>query len=195
MNIVGPELSTLTHRLAECPPEIYEIPIGPRTRKEPVALDMNAIVSDHFRDVGVDLDQVAFQIEKINELSPRQKRLVLIATWLVRDPWLMENCDPNKVSVLLSNGLIEMAEVVLPESTITDPDRREELVRVCLRELGIRPSGETRQQALDRLNTLDSAERVRVIKKTRAAEARAREIREAMAKKAAEEAAARYSPE
>jgi hypothetical protein len=50
-------------------------------------------------------------------------------------------------------------------------------------------------QAADRLNALDSLERDRVIRETRAAEERAQKVREAMAKKKAEEAAARYSPE
>jgi hypothetical protein len=195
MKLVGPEITVLTHRLAECPPDCYETPLGPRTRNKSVALDVIAIVSDHFRDLGIELDAIANPIELIGKLNARQQRMVLIATWLLRDPWLMENSDAALVSALLTRGLTEMAEVVVPESTITDPDRREELARICLRELGMRPSGETEQQALDRLNTLDSAERVRVISKTRAAEARARKIREAMAKKAAEEAAARYSPE
>ena len=78
---------------------------------------------------------------------------------------------------------------------MTDGDRREELVRLCLSELGIRPAGETVDEATDRLNTLDSVERVNVVRKTRKAEARARKIREEMARKRAEEAAARYSPE
>jgi hypothetical protein len=78
---------------------------------------------------------------------------------------------------------------------VGDPDRREELVRVCLAELGLRPRGETVAQAMDRLNTLDSVERKRVVDQTREAEARARQIREAMARRAAQEAAARYSPE
>ena len=50
-------------------------------------------------------------------------------------------------------------------------------------------------QATDRLTTLDSIERNRVMRKTRSAEARARRIREEMVKKSAQEAAARYSPE
>jgi hypothetical protein len=78
---------------------------------------------------------------------------------------------------------------------INDPDRREELVRLCLKGLGLIPQGESAAQAADRLTTLDSVERDRVIRETRQAEARAREIREAMARKRAEEAAARYSPE
>ena len=90
---------------------------------------------------------------------------------------------------------LELARTIDPASTVTDPDRREELTRFCLRELGLRPAGETIEQARDRLNTLDSVERVRIVSATRDAESRARAIRQAMATKRAQEAAARYSPE
>jgi len=80
-------------------------------------------------------------------------------------------------------------------SFVRDPDRREELVRLCLRDLGLRPAGETVAQAQDRLATLNTAERQRVLQAARQAEERARAIREAMAKQAAEEAAAQYSRE
>ena len=55
--------------------------------------------------------------------------------------------------------------------------------------------GETPAQATDRLTMLDSAERLKVMRQTRDAEARARKIREQMAAEAARAAAARYSPE
>lgn len=195
MKNVGPELTALMHWLAECPADCYEIPLGPPTHKQPVALDITAIVSDHLRDLGIDLELVESYIAAIGELSANEQRLVVICSWLLREPWLMKNGDAVKIARLLSTGLAELASAVSPTKTVSDPDRREELVRICLRELGYRPEGETQQQSTDRLNTLDSAERIRVIRKTRAAESRARKIREAMAKKAAEEAAARYSPE
>ena len=75
---------------------------------------------------------------------------------------------------------------------VSDPDRREELARLCLRALGLLPAGETAAQAQDRLTTLSTAERQRVIREAREAERRAQKIREAMVKKAAEEAAAKY---
>jgi uncharacterized protein YoxC len=61
--------------------------------------------------------------------------------------------------------------------------------------LGLRPGGESESQALDRLTTLNTAERQRVIRAAREAEERARAIREAMAKKAAEEAADKWTRE
>ncbi len=77
----------------------------------------------------------------------------------------------------------------------SDPDRREELSRLCLRALNLRPAGETAAQAQDRLTTLNTVERQHVIAAARAAEERARQIREAMAKQAAEEAADKWSRE
>jgi hypothetical protein len=91
--------------------------------------------------------------------------------------------------------LNDLATVLRPEAVVTDPDRREEFVRLCLKHLGLRPSGETLAQAADRLTTLDSVERDGVIRKTRDAEARARAIREKMAEEAARAAAQRYTPE
>ena len=78
---------------------------------------------------------------------------------------------------------------------VSDPDRREELARVALARLGYRPAGETLAQAQDRLTTLNSAERARVMNASRAAEERARQIREALAKKAAEESADKWTRE
>jgi hypothetical protein len=78
---------------------------------------------------------------------------------------------------------------------VTDPDRREELARFSLARLGYRPAGETVPQAQDRMTSLSSAERARVLQASRAAEERARSIREALARKAAEESADKFTRE
>ena len=70
-----------------------------------------------------------------------------------------------------------------------------ELARRCVHALGLVPAGETQAQAVDRLNTLDSAERARVVAATLEAERRAEEVRQAMHAKAAAEAAAKASRE
>ena len=88
-----------------------------------------------------------------------------------------------------------MAALVRAEQFVDDPDRREELSRAALAALGLGRSGETEPQARDRRTTLDSVERHAVLQKTRAAEERARQVREAMARKAAREAAASYGRE
>jgi hypothetical protein len=96
---------------------------------------------------------------------------------------------------LFSQGLNAIAAVVKADAIVTDPDRREEFVRLCFRFLGLRPKGETIAQASDRLASLDSVERDRVIRQVRDAESRAREVREMMARRTTEEAAAKATRE
>ena len=89
----------------------------------------------------------------------------------------------------------ELARATDPSRYVTDPDRREELVRVVLARLVYRPAGETLEQATDRLSSLSAVERKRLLAASRAAEKLAGEIREALAKKAAEESADKWSRE
>jgi hypothetical protein len=76
-----------------------------------------------------------------------------------------------------------------------DEERREELVRRALRACHVRLPGESVNEAEDRLRQVDSVERRRVLVAAAEREKRAREVREAMARKAAEEAAAKVSRE
>ena len=191
----GPELESLTHRLAECPPEFL---LEPRHGSSG-SIDVPAIVADHFRRLsGGELAGEALEcVEAIGAFAADRQQLVAIVVWLLHDAWFLDRPQLGQSvrRLLLDEKLARLSELVQPATIVDDPDRREELARVCLNSLGLRPRGETVAQATDRLTTLDSVERDRVVRKTRAAEARARKIREEMAKKAAQEAAARYSPE
>jgi hypothetical protein len=191
----GPQLEALTHRLSECPPEFL---LEPR-HGEAGTIDVPAIVGDHLRSlVHGNLDDEAKKcVEAVAGFALPRQQLLAIVAWLLHDRWFLgrPNLAPAVCRLLLADNLGRLSEMVRPETMVGDPDRREELVRVCLNALGLRPQGESVVQATDRLTTLDSVERDRVVRKTRAAEARARKIREEMAKKAAQEAAARYSPE
>jgi len=192
----GPLLESLTRRLAECPPEFLR---PPKVTDWVGEIDVKAVVCDHLRAMKLDgiagLDLSPLDSDGTGS-SINRLRLILLATWILHDDWFLQRprLAPAMWS-LLSNELNDLAEVVGADEAVKDPDRREELIRVCLSQLGLRPLGETEAQAVDRLATLDSAERIRVIRKTRAAEARAREIRQRMAEEAARAAAARYSPE
>src|SRR5262249_14398859 len=101
----------------------------------------------------------------------------------------------EKALALLRDGLKLLEGAVRAADCVTDPDRREELARYCLKQLGLRPHGESENAAADRLAALDSIERIRVAQEARKAEERVRAIRAAMAKRAAEEAAAKYGRE
>jgi hypothetical protein len=187
MSATGPQLTPLLHRLANCPPDFL---LGPEE------IDVTALACDHFRALRRAIPD-AKQRRFLGELPGESQRLVSIALWLLRDEWFIARPELAEATwkFLQSDTLTKLAKLVRAEAMVNDPDRREELVRLCLKELGMCPEGETAEYAADRLTTLDSVERERVIRQTRKAEARARELREAMARKRAEEAASRYSPE
>jgi len=188
MQTEGPPLETLTRRLAECPADFLAEPRVGSQGKVHVA----AVVSDLMRDLGrapLTLEQAAVFQSKIQRQDRNRLQAVLIACWLLHDPWFLEQkrFAPQAYN-FLSRGLNELAKLTQAQQFITDPDRREELARLCLKELGLRPAGETMAQAQDRLATLNTIERQRVIQAAREAEERARQIRAAMAAEAAREA-------
>jgi hypothetical protein len=190
MTTEGPILERLTHRLAECPPEFLAEPAsGPRG-----TVRTDAVVSDLLVDLGGErLDEASARAFDAGRKEARNfLRLVQVAAWLLHDPWFT---DARRLAApacrWLVRGLPPVAALVAADAFVADPDRREELARLCLAALDLRPAGETEAQAADRLKALDSVERERVMRATQAQVARAREVREAMRRKAAEEAAAR----
>jgi len=123
-------------------------------------------------------------------------RCVLVGCWLINDAWFLQQKNiVDAVRRFLTGELRELSKSTQATKLVGDPDRREELARLCLKALDYRPKGESPEQAQDRLATLNTTERMRLLKAVREAEKRAKEIREAMAKKAAEEAAAKYNRE
>jgi hypothetical protein len=126
-----------------------------------------------------------------NELA-----IALILCWLLSDEWFRQvKPATNELLALLRETAAELAAQQPSRKFVHDADRREELARLALARLGFRPAGETLAQAQDRLTTLNSAERARVMQAARAAEQRARKIREALAKKAAQESADKWTRE
>lgn len=190
MNLEGPLLETLTHRLAECPAEFLDEPRIGATG----AVHVAAVVSDVLRELGgapLTTEQTgAFQSK--DKVQRNRLRLTLLACWLLRAEWFCEQPHLAEAAhTFLRDGLNELAALTPAPQFVADPDRREELARLCLKAVGARPAGESLAQAQDRLATLNTAERQRVIAAARAAEERAREIRRRMAEEAAREAEAK----
>lgn len=193
----GPPLELLLHRLSECPPEFLETCAA--TTGGP---QLAAIIADHLRSF--DLAQLTAERKSWlatfsgrpadRKQAARYWGLLGVATWLLHDEWFLQKPDllERGWQWLRSDVLVSLAELVRPELVVSDADRREELARLCLRAHGLRPQGEADSQAVDRLNTLDSVERQRILAATAEAERRAREVREALAKKRALESASRY---
>lgn len=191
----GPLLEILTRRLTECPADFLA---EPRIGKSG-AVHVEAVVVDLLRDLGgepLTKGQAALFQSKDARQDRNRLSLTLIACWLLHDEWFRnQKRFAAQVYLFLSEGLTELAGLIPAPRFVSDPDRREELARLCLRQLGLRPAGESAAQAQDRLTTLNTAERQRVIRAAREAEERARAIREAMAQKAAEEAADKWTRE
>jgi hypothetical protein len=189
----GPELTALLRRLTECPREFLEEPrIGESGR-----VVVSAVVFDLIDDLGgTGASHVHLPFGSADPSDRNGMRVVLVACWLLHDPWFRSRRDLGaRAHAFLIEELPLLAMVVDAERFVTDPERREELVRHCLAKLALRPRGETDEQANDRRTSLDSVERRRIIEATRAAEERAREVREALVRKAAEEAAAKATRE
>lgn len=219
----GPFLQTLTHRLAECPAEFLAPPrVGGRGDVH-VAAVVGDLLRDFSRGA-LTLQDAAFLGENFaprteNEFTRNRLQLVLVAAWLLRDDWFhgretsndeaLNSAVPSEenreieysklraqqLSAWLTTGLNDLALVVAAPQFVSDADRREELARRALAAIGFRPRGESEPQSQNRLTTLDSIERQRVVLETRAAQLRAQTIREAMQEKARQEAAARYTRE
>jgi hypothetical protein len=194
MSREGPALEKLLRRLTETPADFQAEPrIG---KKGTVAVA--AVVGDVCRRLAIPpgVRELASFAPGGDGRERNRLSVALLLAWIVADPWFVVT-SPQRDALfeLLDAGARELAEVTPAGKFVADPERREELVRYALARLGLRPLGETEAQAQDRLTTLSSAERARVLKAARAAEERARAIREALARKAAQESADKWTRE
>jgi hypothetical protein len=194
MGSEGPPLEALLHRLVETPSEFLAEPrIGQQGE-----VDVAAVVWDVLRDLGAkppaESEMSQFRPRAAGAKAKRnQLQLVLLTCWILGDSWFRNQPElATKAHAFLEQTLSELEAYLPAGRLLNDPDRREELVRRLLHELDLRPAGETAAQAADRLQTLDSAERERVLREAAKAERRAQAVREAMARAAAQDAANRY---
>ncbi len=188
MTAAGPPVEVLTRRLLETPGEF----LAPTTVVPALVADLLALHG------AVSLDQAAGALLRPLE-SPEARNwlgCVAVSSWLLADPTLVAPGSGERAWVFLTgDDLRELASLVPAPALVSEPDRREELARRALAALELVPAGETEAEAADRLTTLDSSERARVVAATREAEVRAEAVREAMHAKAAAEAAAKASRE
>lgn len=194
MKHVGPTLESLTHRLADTPGEFLAEPRIGETGTVSVAALLNDLLLRH----GARAPVVALAPYHGTTLKADRNRLALsmITVWLLADEWFIEQrLRQSDLLLVFSSALAELHLADAAHKFVQDPDRREELVRVVLGHLSFRPADESVEQATDRLSSISGAERKRLLEASRAAEKRAREIRAALAKKAAEESADKWSRE
>lgn len=194
----GPVLETLLRHLAECPPDFLAEPRRPggAGRVEVAAVISDLLVSLGGRALDASSSR-PFSYPDAASVADHRRRLglLLVAAWLLHHPWFRDAGVASRVRSWLGSDLSELASLVEASDFVTDPERREELARLCLFELGYVPAGETLEQAQDRLFSVSSTERARVTRESAHAEQRARELREALARRRQEEAASVWARE
>lgn len=195
MTTEGPLLESLTRRLAETPQDFIQEPrIGTRGSVNVAAVVNDALVALGHNALDAKNAQ-AFQSSDA-KLDRNRLQIVLLACWLLHDEWFLQHAPAaGNAMDFLDRDLRVLSSVTVAPKFVSDADRREELVRVCLNALTLRPRGETESQAQDRLVTLNAAERERVVHAARASQERAEKIRREMAKKKAQEGADKWNRE
>lgn len=203
----SPLLQQLTRRIAETPADMLAEPAMGGT----AGVATGAVAGDVLRGLGLlnpDARWLAtLHPEKVDKTQRNQLRVMLVASWLLADPWFRGNANPADAQNWLYGGSIaELAALTSADAFVNDDDRREELARLALKALGFVPQGESEAQAQDRLESISSVERERVIaasrkvldaakKRREEEEERARKVREEMERKAAEAAASKGTRE
>lgn len=191
--IAGPPLEQVMRRLAETPDDFLAEPrIG-----EAGQVVTAAMVGDLCHALGHPMtaaDLAAFVAT--GSVDRNRLMLVAIVVWLLADDWVAIAAPGRPALVaLLGERIADLAGAARADGFVADAERREELARTALAALGLVPAGETEAQASDRLSAVSAAERRRLLHASREAEERARAIREALMRKAAEESADKYTRE
>jgi hypothetical protein len=187
-------LEPLLRRLAETPDEFLGEPkIGHAGDIHVAALVHDVLFSLNHRPDAALLDRFGLLAE------PKQRnaqKLAMILVWLLADP-CFTNMTLNGAALgdLFITLVPAMSQLGRADRYVNDAERREELIRVVLAQLNCLPQGETAAQSEDRLTRISGGERMRLIMASRAAEARAKEVREALARKAAQESADKWTRE
>lgn len=184
----GPALAVLDRRLAETPDLILQ---GDENAVPTLAL-VHDLLWHHYP---------ALHVRHLVNYTGLPARngwygITRLLCWLLGDAVFRSHSLPfDRLQRLLTEGARELQASGTALHYVQQADRREELIRVALAQLALRPAGESEAQAQDRLAAVSVGERLRLIEAARQAEVRAREIREALARQAAQEAADKWSRE
>ena len=194
MDREGPPLESLLHRISEVPAEFL---LPPKIGASGTVV-VPAVVHDVSARLGVELSTL--ELQTLNGTDPKRDAarlsMTLLLSWVLADDCFHNvQTSATQVLELLRDSAADLSQHAPASRYIKDPDRREELGRLALAHFGMRPAGETKVQATDRLNSVSSIERSRIIRASRDAEERARSIRAALAKKAADESADKWTRE
>lgn len=190
----GPSLELLLRRLVDTPPDFLDAPRRGGNGRVHVAAVVNDLFALHGTHAPAAL--LATLSGDLAGVTANQLTLSAVVGWLLADESWMEASAPSAAMLtLFTDAIPALAAEAEASRYVFEPERREELARTALSRLSLLPAGETANQAADRLASVSGVERRRLLEASRAAEERARAIREALARKAAEESADKWTRE
>lgn len=193
-----PELYYFMQRLQNTPIQILEYSL---TSKESNVKSINpiSIIKDVFYDFGLSFGEwnsIQIPIHEDDSIQENYLRTLLIFIYLLADPFFKtRNIHFSRLKEFLFQKVKSYSGIVKSRDWIYDLERREEIIRITLQAFDLRPKNESPNQSADRLLSIDSIEREKMIAETRKAQARAKHLREEMARQEAEEAASKYNRE
>jgi hypothetical protein len=194
-NREAPSLAELLRWLTEIPAAFKAEPAGFPGGTVPVAAVVADLLETHYGELPDDSKLAAFRPADQGKVERNRLRWVLAACHLLWHSGLRGRGEFGAIYDFLTRELATLAEIVAVDAIDGTEERREELARRAIRALGLTLPGESPKDAEDRLTQLDSVEHRRLIRDASEREKRAREVREMMARRAAEEAAAKVSRE
>lgn len=199
METHGPDLITLMRRLSAVP-DVFFGPLESNDISKPPALCVGALVNDLIYDAQgdyLDYKELERFIPSSQPTNHNYLRIVSLLCFLYREPAFESFLKESRrlLAFLRSTRLEQLSKIIDYKEFITDSERREELSRLSLEGLGLLPAGENKIFSQDRLTTLDSIERKKIVQKTKEALERAQKLKEEMERRAAEEAASKMSRE
>ncbi|GED11514.1 hypothetical protein [Cellulosimicrobium cellulans] len=192
--VEGPALADVVHRLADTPPDVLDHPVV-------VAAALVGDTADLLAGdgaVGVLRGPQRAAVEALCTHAP-YAALAGTVCWLVRDehlraaPAFRAAATPGALVRVVEQAVPALALLRTPDDWLHAPAAREELARAVLRELGLRPAGESPEVAQDRWAAVSTAEQRRIAREMAQEARRAEQLARELAEKRAKEAAAQYA--
>jgi hypothetical protein len=194
----GPQLEDLLHHLSECPGVFLETPLFVSSASEDGVHSL-ALIFDLFLlqnvKIPIGLKRKLETSWESPQLSERCWRGWQLLAYLFSHSWFYEKKVLAKGIARGLDHMHKLTDIVEASAFIANPARREELCRLALFWCGLRPQGESPEQAEDRLKALDTLFRKDIEAKSSRNRSRAEEIRRKIQEARAREAANTYARE
>ena len=155
----------VTH-VRKCP----DIFLKPSSSIENEGLNSVALISDTYRLVCNDFLKKEFKIPSpfnLAHIDDNHWRAIHISIWLLNHPNFIKSAIlEDKLYNFWFEELSEASLYVNFKKWICDEERAEEMVRLVLHCCEIIPDGENQEEAADKLSSLSSADRQKVLKQS-----------------------------